>query len=189
MCSKCHDDIALVDGFQILTGQIELSGLSMLAGDWFVVIVLAKSIFVDVQQKLGSRPFDLRWPVDCTSRPIRQTKKVQNFMLDLVLLLLGNYPVNDGLVKSIVDVKSTHPLGATRTSVLQYQTEKQEAGAVKGGSLSPIMDNHLPRSFRRLCRLLLRRSLFQDPEGGIRLVHFTFTTKDDFRVLNPDDES
>lgn len=67
---KSHDDVALVDGPEILAGEIELAGPPLLS-DRLLVLVLAESVLVNVQKELGRRPFHLRRPAGGAPRPVR----------------------------------------------------------------------------------------------------------------------
>ena len=157
MRGKGHDDVALVDGPEILTGEVELAGPTLLLADRLLVLVLAKSVLVYVQEKLGRRPLDLWRPTGRVPRPIRQSEQIQYLVLDLPFLALADHPVHDGLVETVVDVEAAHPVrrggarqpGEDRAEDQQgRETARRHLGASSFRSRSARAGSHHPTSPR-----------------------------------------
>lgn len=113
VCGKCHDDVALVDRPEILTGKIEFTGLRiavMVTGGQgrLRVVVFAERILINIEKKFRRRSSSLGSFTDYASRPVRQAEKIQYFVLDLAFLTLRNDPVNYRLIVTVVDVEAAH---------------------------------------------------------------------------------
>lgn len=95
----------------------------------FLFLVLAESILVNVQQKLGRRSLDLGRVADSVSRTIRETQQIQKLMLQLTFFTLGDYTMDHRLVETVVHVQTAHPFGATDADeIAEDCCEEQQNG-------------------------------------------------------------
>lgn len=137
---ESHNDVTLVNGLQVLPSEAEivLPLLARTRGQQrkSVVLLILKSVAVDVEEELGRRFVDgppagvAVMVVVLGRRPVRQSQEAEQLLLDLLLLALAREPLHHGLVHAVVHVDAAHPQREAHLDELDeaQQEEQRELG-------------------------------------------------------------